>query len=69
MTPLPKAEIEALQRRAKRDAIIAHVGYGVAAAGAAAGVLLFFFTRGGPEPELAVAPSIGPGSIGVAGSF
>jgi hypothetical protein len=68
-TPLPKAEIEALQRRAKRDAIIAHVGYGVAVAGAAAGVLLFFFTRGDAEPKLAVAPSLGPGSIGVAGSF
>jgi hypothetical protein len=68
LTPLPKAEIEAIQRQAKRDAIIAHVGYSVAVAGAATGLILFFVTGGEPK-EVAVAPSIGAGSIGLAGSF
>jgi hypothetical protein len=66
LTPLPKAEIEAIQREAQRDAILAYVGYGIGVAGVATGVLLLLFT-GGEEPELAAA--IGPGTIGVTGRF
>jgi hypothetical protein len=66
-TPLPKAEIVAIQREAKRDAIIAHVGYGIGAAGIAAGMLLLFLTGG--ERAVAVAPVLGPGTVGLAGTF
>jgi hypothetical protein len=68
MTPRPKAEIEAIQAEARRDAIIAHVGYGIGLAGVATGVVLLLVT-GGEEREVAIVPAIGAGSIGLMGSF
>lgn len=67
----PKREVEALQSDAVNDAIIAHVGFGVAAAGLVTGVILLFVDDG-PEPDAAqvrLTPTLGPGGVGVVGRF
>ncbi len=70
-TPLPKADIVALQEDARRDAIVAHVAYGVGIAGVATGVVLLFVTRGpaNDSAPVALVPAVGPGGAGVAGRF
>lgn len=68
----PKREVEELQDKAVNDAIIAHVGYGVGAAGLVAGVLLWILDDDDPEPEptaVRLTPALGPGGVGVVGRF
>lgn len=67
--PRPKAEIESLQEEAKRNAVVAHVGYGVAVAGAAAGVILLLVTGDDDASEVTALPAVGPGGVGVVGRF
>lgn len=67
-TPLPKAEILDIQGSAQTNAALAHVGFGVALAGAAAGVVLLVMdSDSGAEPS--VSPVVGPGAVGLAGRF
>lgn len=68
-TPLPKAEIESLQQQARRNAIVAHVGYGVAVAGVATGVILLLVTGDDEPKEVTALPAFGPKGVGVVGRF
>ncbi len=54
-----------VEDRGRRDALIADVGLGLAAASAIAAVI--FAVRGAPEPAVQIIA--GPGSLGVAGRF
>lgn len=65
-----KREVEDLQGDAVNKAIVANVGFGVAAAGLVTGVVLLILDEDPPEEgDTAWAPTFGPGGVGVVTRF
>ncbi len=65
-----KAEVQRLQRDATSKAVIANVGYGIAAVGLTAGVLMLILDDDeDDESEPVVSWGVGPNGIGIAGTF